>query len=800
MPGFDIVIPAGAKDAAGTFKLTPTADDIDGSDETVTVSGVAGNSATVTGTSLTITDDDAAGVTVVESDGGTATTEAGGKDSFTVVLTSAPTANVTIAVSSSDITEATVSPAALTFTPTNWKVPQTVTVTGVDDTINDGDQDYTVLLAPAVSTDTNYNGRDPEDVSATNVDNEGTPVVTLVLDPASITEGGSARFTLSANPAPAAAMTVSVTVTETGRFAARGETGARSVTLGTGGTASFTVATEDDGTDEADGAIIATVDTGSGYAPHKTNASASVAVNDNDDPPLVLARAQAAFLSRFGRTVGLQAMDAITDRLEAERRPGFTGALAGQALPGLVCDDDPAARAIAQDARLDASDRQPRSCGEAGAARAEVENESDPLVPDPLVSGSGTFRLGAWRTGEGEESDEAARTVTGSDLIGGTSFSLTTAHDSGASVAFWGGGAYAGFSGQDGDLSVSGDVTSFTLGADWARERHLLGVMLSRSRGEGEYSFALGSAGEIESDLTAVIPYGAYELNDRFRVWGAVGLGRGSMTLRPGGGGPVTTGIDWRMVALGVRGALTAPASGPGISLDMTADALWTRTTADAVAGRLVAVSGETTRLRFGLEGRKSWTLASGATLTPDFSLGLRHDGGDAETGFGLEIGGGLGWSDPARGLEIGLAGRRLVLHEADGFKDWGLGFTLSYDPTPETKRGFSARLAHDLGGASSGGVAALLGSGTFPEASQTGGSSWSAEMAYGVSRGRGRVDSPYSRLGGRAGPDTLRLGYRIEPDAVHATDIRLDLWLQPKVTDHNSPGDSAGAGLQWNW
>ena len=213
---FDIVIPAGAKRATGTFKLTPTADAIDESDETVMMSGVANNKARVTPDTLTLTDDDTAGVTVTESDGDTATTEATGvgrTDSFTVALTSEPTADVTIAVSSSDTSEGTVSPASLTFTSKNWRTPQTVTVTGVDDDINDGDQAYTVVLAPAKSTDANYSGMDPDDVSATNAEDETTPTVTLALSPSSIAESGSgnvARVTARLSGASSAATRVTV--------------------------------------------------------------------------------------------------------------------------------------------------------------------------------------------------------------------------------------------------------------------------------------------------------------------------------------------------------------------------------------------------------------------------------------------------------------------------------------------------------------------------------------------------------------------------------------------------------------
>lgn len=121
--------------------------------------------------SVTNMDNDVAGITVTPTSG-LVTTEAGGSDTFTVVLANQPSADVTIALSSSDTTEGTVSPVSLTFTAGNWNTGQTVTVTGVDDTDVDGDIAYTIITAPAVSADANYNGFDPADVSVTNIDND----------------------------------------------------------------------------------------------------------------------------------------------------------------------------------------------------------------------------------------------------------------------------------------------------------------------------------------------------------------------------------------------------------------------------------------------------------------------------------------------------------------------------------------------------------------------------------------------------------------------------------------------------
>src|SRR6185436_2349118 len=92
---------------------------------------------------VTNTDNDVAGIQVTPTAGLT-TTEAGGTASFTVVLKSRPTANVTIPVASSDATEGGVSSANLTFTTANWNVPQTITVTGVDDAVQDANVPYTI--------------------------------------------------------------------------------------------------------------------------------------------------------------------------------------------------------------------------------------------------------------------------------------------------------------------------------------------------------------------------------------------------------------------------------------------------------------------------------------------------------------------------------------------------------------------------------------------------------------------------------------------------------------------------------
>ncbi len=143
---------------------------------------------------VTNTDNDDAGFIISPTLGDTA--EDGTSTSFTVALSSAPTASVTIGVTSSDVSENTVSPPTITFDSNNWNTAQTLTVTGVDDAIDDGNQTSTILLAAATSTDAGYSGRKPADVTVTNTDDDGPPSVTLSIDNATLAEAnGMATLT-----------------------------------------------------------------------------------------------------------------------------------------------------------------------------------------------------------------------------------------------------------------------------------------------------------------------------------------------------------------------------------------------------------------------------------------------------------------------------------------------------------------------------------------------------------------------------------------------------------------------------
>ncbi|HET7540672.1 MAG TPA: Calx-beta domain-containing protein [Polyangiaceae bacterium] len=142
---------------------------------------------------LTNTNDDKAGLKVTAA-ANLQTTEAGGKVTFTVALNSQPAADVKIAVTSSNVNEGTVAPASLTFTANNWSSTQTVTVTGVDESVADGNQTFTVSLK-ASGSDTKYAQLAASTVSIVNKDDDKVGI-TVAPTSCATTPGTSEMFTV----------------------------------------------------------------------------------------------------------------------------------------------------------------------------------------------------------------------------------------------------------------------------------------------------------------------------------------------------------------------------------------------------------------------------------------------------------------------------------------------------------------------------------------------------------------------------------------------------------------------------
>ena len=169
--------------------------------------------------SVTTSDSDIAGFTVIESGGTTTVAEDGSStDDFTVVLDAQPTSDVVLSIVSADTGEVTVSPATITFTSGNWDSSQTVTVTGVDDSLIDGSQTTVVTIAVVdASSNDSFDSLLDQTVSVSTADDDTAGFTVSQTDGSStVTEGGSTDLiTVVLDAQPTSDVVISVASSDT---------------------------------------------------------------------------------------------------------------------------------------------------------------------------------------------------------------------------------------------------------------------------------------------------------------------------------------------------------------------------------------------------------------------------------------------------------------------------------------------------------------------------------------------------------------------------------------------------------
>ena len=230
----------------------------------------------------------------------------------------------------------------------------------------------------------------------------------------------------------------------------------------------------------------------------------------------------------------------------------------------------------------------------------------------------------------------------------------------------------------------------------------------------------------MAATVTGVFPWIGHRFSHQLEAWGAAGYGQGELEVTPKldtgkDGATLTADLNLWLAAGGLRGTLVDGGS-EGLTLTGKGDAMVVGASSGQVTGandNLAASQATVTRLRLGLEVHRPFPLGnpdsgSGATLTPSMEVGLRHDGGDAETGFGLDLGGGIVLSHPERGLQAEVRGRGLLSHAAEGFRDRGFSGSLSWQQRPDSDLGAALSLSQTMGGLSSGGADALLSRATL--------------------------------------------------------------------------------------
>ena len=452
------------------------------------------------------------------------------------------------------------------------------------------------------------------------------------------------------------------------------------------------------------------------------------------------------WMVRFGRTVGSQVVDALGQRLD--------GATASHVTVGGI--------------------------NLTGAPGAVPEAESD----DP-------FGLPDWATRA--QSEASVQSLTANDLLLRSAFHLSSGGGQGAGTAYtaWGRVATSGFATEVDDVTMDADVTSRLVGFDAEWARILAGVMFSHSTGEGDYRLSAeggGKTGSVESSLTGVYPYARVALNARVSAWALAGAASGLLTLKQEGGDPMPAGIVMRMGAVGFKGRVLDGTGASGVGLDVKTDALWVGTKSEDT-GELAPTEGDVTRLRVTLAGERAFGADEGARLTPSAEVGVRHDGGDAETGTGLEVGAGLRYVAGALTVEGQV--RTLVAHEDSGYEEWGASGAVRITPSV-SGRGLMLNFAPQWGRTASAverlwsapDASALGGGGEF----EGGDARLALDAGYGVGLGHGRgVLTPYAGLVlGDAGSRTVRTGVRWQVGA----DVALGLEGTRQASDAGEAGN----------
>ena len=360
---------------------------------------------------------------------------------------------------------------------------------------------------------------------------------------------------------------------------------------------------------------------------------------------------QRAWLSRFGRTVGTHVTDAVGERLRTPSGQASQVTVGGYRLP---LGQQAAGRDPETTDPETATDRLASLLtGLVGQALGlgPAQPAGGGLGADPWADQPGTDpRLGQFQP------LQAPRLR---DVLLGSSFRLALAGDDARDGAMrltaWGRVAGTRFDGRDGALSLDGDVFTGTVGIDGTWGRWLLGLAAAHTQADGTFAgdgmSDLGQ-GALDNTLTSIHPYVQYAVTDRLNLWGMFGYGWGDTEVTIGHTETLESATNFLMGAVGGRGVLLAAAETGGFELATRSDAMLTQTSVDDTAG-MVGTEGEAHRLRVVLEGSRGFTWPEGRTLTPTLEVGLRHDWGDAETGFGLEVGGRVQYADPRLGLTV---------------------------------------------------------------------------------------------------------------------------------------------------
>ena len=317
------------------------------------------------------------------------------------------------------------------------------------------------------------------------------------------------------------------------------------------------------------------------------------------------------------------------------------------------------------------------------------------------------------------------------------------------SLTFWGSGDYRNISGgSPQSVEYDGSVASANLGIDTRLGADTLaGVALAQMRGTVDYT-ASNAPSELTTSLTSVNPYVGWQSAGGIGLWGMAGYGTGEVEMDDESAGAPVRDLTQRMGAAGVSGPLVSSdevIGGGTTTLNVKGEVAFATADIDGT-GTLESMSLSASRQRLMFEGEHARKLDSGAIFTPSLEVGLRNDGGDGETGTGVEVGGTLRYEDAESGLTVEGRARTLLSHSGD-YEESGLSGLVRLVPGG-SGRGLALAVRPEWGQAG-GGANRLWKNGVTSEVSPDNQARLNAEIGYGFGAPHGLgVVTPYTGLG----------------------------------------------------
>ena len=306
----------------------------------------------------------------------------------------------------------------------------------------------------------------------------------------------------------------------------------------------------------------------------------------------------------------------------------------------------------------------------------------------------------------------------------------------------WGASDLQDIAGAPDSGRYDGDLRSVYLGADRRiGEKWLAGLTLSRSDGDVDYQFtdrAGASEGNLRTRLTNLYPYLIGQLSEDLDVWAVGGVGQGDAQAKSERLDVTEIGdLDMKLAAAGFSLGM---ARFGAAQLAMIGDAGYTSLTINEGAGVLEGLESSVQRVRLGIEGEVDLD-----SMQPFWQLSARYDGGDGQTGTGLDVVAGVRFAAPRVNFEA--QGRWLLLHSAAGYEEFSATASLTVS-AKEDSSGFMLKLSPrwgqaGVGSAGMGGAMQLWSDQTRtsawnPAASADADLSFESEVGYGFLMQRG--------------------------------------------------------------